>query len=223
MIILSILFKMTRDEVLQKIKYERPRIIYISGKTSTGKTTLSKDLKNFFGYSVIELGSIVSESVIKPFSADPVEVFITVYRDTEPKKYTSAFIKATRKAIVSQLKYSPVVVEGAIAKTRILKEIFSGELEDFMFIYLDPVEPRKYAERIQQRFVAGAVNNTTELPKSFWKLIDNRELEEFTKTKELTLNLLKSIDQYVALSMEESRERLKHFQENFSKINIIEV
>ena len=112
------------DEILQKIKENKPKIIYISGKTSTGKSTFSNNIRDFFGYHIVDLGSIVFKSVIEPFSVAPSESFITTYRDTEPREHVSAFISATKNAINSQLKSSPVVIEGAIAKSRILKEIF---------------------------------------------------------------------------------------------------
>ena len=214
---------MTADEILEIIKNKKPKLVYISGKTSTGKSTFSKNLKNLYGYSVVDLGEVVFKSVIEVFSSDPAETFITVYRDTEPKEYVDTFIKATRDAILSKLNFSPVVVEGAIAKSRIINEIFSGELKNFMFIYFHPVNHDKYAQRIKQRFIDGAENNTTDLPKLFWFFIDQSDLEKFIKTKILSKELNGAIDQYADISMEESKERLKHFQKNFSEINIIEI
>src|SRR3989344_2585894 len=198
---------MTADEILEIIKNKKPKLVYISGKTSTGKSTFSKNLRDLYGYSIIDLA----------------EIFITVYRDTEPKEYVDTFIKATKDAILSKLNFSPVVVEGAIAKSRIINEIFSGELKNFMFIYFHPVNHDKYAQRIKQRFIDGAENNTTDLPKLFWFFIDQSDLEKFIKTKILSKELNGAIDQYADISMEESKERLKHFQKNFSEINIIEI
>ena len=214
---------MTADEILEIIKNKKPKLVYISGKTSTGKSTFSKNLKDLYGYSIVDLGEVVFKSVIEVFSSDPSETFITVYRDTEPKEYVDTFIKATRDAILSKLNFSPVVVEGAIAKSRIINEIFSGELENFMFIYFHPLNHDKYAQRIKQRFIDGAENNTTDLPKLFWFFIDQSDLEKFIKTKILSKELNGAIDQYADISMEESKERLKHFQKNFSEINIIEI
>jgi len=214
---------MTTDEILEIIKNKKPKLVYISGKTSTGKSTFSKNLRDLYGYSIIDLGEIVFKSVIEPFSADPAEAFITAYRDTEPKEYVNAFIRATKDAILSKLDFSPVVVEGAIAKSRILKEIFSGEIGDFMFIYFHPINHDKYAQRIKQRFMNGAENNTTDLPKLFWFFIDQSDLEKFIKTKIFSKELNEAINRYASISMEESKERLKHFQKNFAEINIIEI
>src|SRR3989344_659272 len=183
---------MTADEILEIIKNKKPKLVYISGKTSTGKSTFSKNLKNLYGYSVVDLGEVVFKSVIEVFSSDPSETFITVYRDTEPKEYVDTFIKATRDAILSKLNFSPVNHD-------------------------------KYAQRIKQRFIDGAENNTTDLPKLFWFFIDQSDLEKFIKTKILSKELNGAIDQYADISMEESKERLKHFQKNFSEINIIEI
>lgn len=214
---------MSLDEILKIIKNKKPKLIYISGKTSTGKSTFSKNLRDQCGYSIVDLGELVFKSVIKPLSADPAEAFITVYRDTKPKEYVNTFIKATKDSILSKLDFSPVVVEGAIAKSRILKKIFSGEIGNFMFIYFHPINLDKYAQRIKQRFIDGAENNTTDLPKLFWSFIDQSDLEKFIKTKILSKELNEAINCYASISMEESKERLKHFQKNFSEINIIEI
>lgn len=214
---------MNEYEILEIIKNKKPKLIYISGKTSTGKSTFSKKLKDLYDYSVVDLGEVVFKSVIEKFSSDPVETFITVYRDTEPKEYVNTFIKATKNEILSKLNFSPVVVEGAIAKSRIINQIFSGELKNFMFIYFHPINHDKYAQRIKQRFISGAENNTTDLPKLFWFFIDQIDLEQFIKTKILSKGLNEAIDQYTNISMEESNERLKHFQKKFSNINIIEI
>jgi len=214
---------MTKDEILQKIKKEKPKLIYISGKTSTGKTTFSNKLQDFYKYSVIDLGSIVFKSIVKQYFVDPTEAFITVYRDTKPKKHVSTFIRVVKNVTLSQLKYSSVVVEGAIAKARIIKEIFIGKLGDFMFIYFHPIDHKKYTKRIQRRFMEGAINGTTNLPKSFWTFVTQVDLEQFIKTNKLTKNLKKSIDQYVTFSMKESEERLQHFQKHFSKIYVVEI
>lgn len=210
-------------DILKKIKEDEPRIIYVSGKSCTGKSTFSRKIKDFLGYSIVDLGSIVFKSVIEPFSVDPSEAFITIYRDQEPKEQVSAFIEAVKSSIESELKSSPVIVEGAIAKSRILEEIFSDELKNFMFIYLHPTNHSLYANRIKQRFVNGATKNTTELPKDFWKLVNKNDFEEFIRSNTLNMGMQETINQYATLSMKESRERLRQFQKNFSGINVVEI
>ena len=49
------------------------------------------------------------------------------------------------------------------------------------------------------------------------------DLEKFIKTKILSKELNEAINRYASISMEESKERLKHFQKNFAEINIIEI
>jgi guanylate kinase len=126
---------MTKDALLEKIKRENPRLVYLSGKTSTGKSTLANELRDMYGYSKIELDDIVFSAVIEPFNVEiPTNAFRTVYRDTEPKEQVEAFIEASKKEIKEILKLAPIVVEGSIAKTRVLKEVFSGNLQDFILI-----------------------------------------------------------------------------------------
>jgi shikimate kinase len=43
------------DEVYQDIAKQKPPIIYVSGKTSTGKSIFGRKLSDQLGYQVIEL------------------------------------------------------------------------------------------------------------------------------------------------------------------------
>jgi hypothetical protein len=213
---------MTIDEIRNEILEQKPGIVYLSGKTCTGKTTFARELQNY-GYKLIELDPVVAASVVPFYKNDPSAAFIPAYRDEGPAEHVEAFIEAARKEIQEKNKLGPLVIEGAIAKSRILKEIFSGKLEEFFFVYFQPVHLAPYMERLQSRFVAGAANNTSGLPKYFWSLVQQADLDEFLSTGNLNEGLRNTIREYAQSSMAESSERLLHLQESFSNIKIVGV
>lgn len=214
---------MTKETALEQIKTNASRLIYLCGKTSTGKTTLAKQIVDDFGYSLIELDDIIMHSVIAPLGIkNASDAFGAAYRGLGSPEYTVTFIAATKCAIADAVTASPVIVEGSIAKASIIKEIFSGDLTDFVFLYLHPTDAEAYRARIRKRFIGGARNGTSGLPKPFWSLIDPKDLETFISTGELNTPLEECIRHYADLSIAESRERLAEFQKEFPNITIIE-
>jgi guanylate kinase len=209
-------------EITRKIQKQRPRVVYLSGKTCTGKTTLASKLQQY-EYSIIELDSIVTKSVIIPFDSNPGDGFISAYRDIGPKKLTQAFINAAKKEILKQSKSSPVIIEGAIGAPRILQEVFSDHLNNFWFIYLHPVSVHIYSKRIQERFIAGAATGTSRLPKHFWEMINQNDLNHFLSTGELNTEINIAIEKYAKQSILESKKRLELFQKEFRDIYVIEI
>lgn len=213
---------MDESQLTQKISEQKPRLIYVSGKTCTGKTTFANLLEQH-GYTKIELDKIVTDSVVIPFNLPPADAFLTAYRDDGPVEHTEAFISAARQDIAEKLRYSSLVIEGAIAKTRILKEIFKDGLEEFLFIYFHPVNIEVYMDRIRSRFIAGARNNTSGLPKHFWALVQDNDLAHFMDTNTLNEGIENSIKEYAGLSMQESVARLEHLKSEFPDICVVEI
>jgi guanylate kinase len=209
-------------EVENKIAEQRPRIVYLSGKTCTGKTTFAKKLQEL-GYSIIELDPVVMKSVVVPFGVRPGEGFLTAYRGIGSREQTQAFTDAAKKEIQEKIKSSPVVVEGAIATVHILKEVFADNLSNFRFVYLHPVNLEVYSARIRERFIAGAATGTSGLPKHFWEMIDKTVLEQFINTAKLNEGIEKAIMAYASLSIAESLERLNQFKNEFSDIQVVEI
>jgi hypothetical protein len=212
---------MKAHEALRRIAEERPRVVYLSGKTCTGKTTLAQKLGQE-GYSIIELDPIVKESVAIPFGLPDGDAFIAAYRDQGPAGSADAFAHAARAAIEASLKASPVVVEGAIASSRVLKAVMSGPLSDFSFIYLHPVDQAAYAERIRARLVAAGGTGSAGLPNGFWRIAPSQAVKEFKETGIMPPELEKAIGRYVQASIEESEKRLADFQGAFPKILVVE-
>ncbi len=205
-----------KEEALEKrIVDQKPRIVYLSGKTCTGKTTFADFLAQH-GYVKIELDKIVTESVVLPFNLIPGDAFVNAYRDEGPSEHADAFIRAAREEIAQAASESPVVIEGAVAKVRILKEIFGEGTKDFAFVYFHPVHLEIYSGRIRSRFLAGAHDGTSGLPKDFWAIVDPHDLALYKETCVLNQGIEKAILAYAQRSMRESKERLKHLKSGFT-------
>ncbi len=61
---------MKKEEILAEIENQKTRIVYVSGKTCTGKTTFANEV-HALGYVGIELDKIVTTAVIEPFNIQP--------------------------------------------------------------------------------------------------------------------------------------------------------
>jgi hypothetical protein len=213
---------MTTDSIVERVRQYQPRLIYLSGKTCTGKTTFANYLEQY-GYKKVELDKIVTESVVIPFNVAPGDGFRTAYRGLGPAEQTNAFVVAAKQEILNAVQESALVVEGAIADPQILKRVFSGELTDFVFVYFHPVHAEIYEERILSRFVDGAKTGNAGLPKNFWELVQDANLEEFRVTGNVSPGIHAAIKAYAANSMEESKSRLESFQASIPDIAIVEL
>lgn len=213
---------MNNTETVEFIKSNHPRLVYLSGKTCTGKTTFA-DLLCKFDYEKIELDAIVVESVVKKFGVQSGDGFRTAYRGLGPVEQTDSFINAAKAEIQSKLQASSLVVEGAIADPEILRKLFSDDLSDFVFIYFHPVDAEAYGKRILQRFTQFAKVGTAGLPKDFWEMVQKADFDEFIATDIVNQSILQAIKAYVDKSMKESVTRLEGFRALFAEIEVVEV
>lgn len=213
---------MTSESILKNVQFQKPSLIYLSGKTCTGKSTLAHHLE-CYGYKKIELDKVVMRSVVVPFNVATGDGFRTAYRGDGPIEQTQAFVEAARLEIMEGFLSSPLVIEGAIADSRILSEIFSGDFKDFFFIYLHPVHTLVYQERILSRFVAGAATGNAGLPKDFWSLLPDFNLDQFKDTSSVTPAITDAVRTFAQKSMAESQLRLKNFKLTFPDIAVVEI
>lgn len=215
---------MNIDQVYTIVKEDKPQILYISGKTSTGKSTLAKKLSQDFGYQIIELDEIVYSAVVKPINLlRPEEAFLEVYRHRNKLDWIKLFLNATNDLIAKYLGASqPIIIEGAIANPITLNELFSN-YKQLTFVYIHPKDIDKYIANLTNRFIATNQKDLAGLPHAFWKLIDPLEFEQFCDTRELTQNIQNSIKQYATSSQKESLERLESFKSYFSNIVLVEI
>lgn len=210
------------EEAFETISLKKPKLVYISGKTSTGKSTFARKLKDGLRYSIIELESALLD-VISEQGFDEQLTFQKVL--TEPGDFVekNLFLKATDKLINEALaKDSHIVVEGAVANVETLARILSP-VPHFHFIYFHPKTIEPYVRNLTKRFMVSNENSNASLPLKFWELIDKNEFSKFCRTKKLTPELKKAINTYAYVSQSESTKRLELFRKNFSKITVVEV
>lgn len=189
----------------------KPRLIFLTGKSSTGKTTLSNKLKNE-GYEIIELDLIV-RSLGKKYnvgsSPDYDEAF-KLYKGKVSKKMTNDFIKIVRKMINSK-KDKPFVIEGAISDPSLIKKIFTKELSIFTFIYLNIKDHKKHRGRLMKRLVTDINENKKTLP--FWSELPS----DFSLNNKKHLSLITKISKK---EKKKSNERMEMFLKTFKPLII---
>jgi hypothetical protein len=215
---------MTTDEIYDSVKNNKPKIIYVSGKTSTGKSTFTRRLTQDFGYKIIELDQMVLYAVIKPLKLpNDGSVFVEVYRNRDKRVWIQLFVQVTRDLIKSYLDNKElVIIEGALANPITLQEILA-EYPELTFIYFHPKALDTYIRNLTTRFMSTNKQDRAGLPTGFWSMIDPDEFELFCKTREVTEKLNDSIKKYALLSQEESDKRLESFKSHFANIVIVEV
>lgn len=213
---------MTIDEIYQGIAQQISPVIYLSGKTSTGKSTFGRKLRDELGYQVIELEAILLE-IVKKNELDEQATFHKVLYDAGEFEAKTLFFEATDRIIKDAIANSrPVVVEGAVANIETLQRILQPAPK-LLFLYFHPTSIEVYIRNLTKRFMESNEESYGGLPLKFWQLIDNAEFKTFCKTRKLTENLKASIKEYVLSSQKESLIRLEGFRRKFENIIMIEI
>jgi len=214
---------MTFRELVNELVKDKATLIYISGKTSTGKTTLANRLQSELGYSLVSFDTLVCKSVVDKFNVTDIpHAYVVAYRDGEPAEWRESFILSAKNEIDSQMG-NGIILEGAIANPLTLQKIVSEHLSEFAFIYIHPFSIELYASRIKERFVAGAANNTSGLPKDFWPLLPEDALETFKNTNLVTPVIEKVIHEFALKSQSESAGRLEDMKSYFPSIKVVDL
>lgn len=214
---------MNISQATEHIGSTKPQVVYISGKTSTGKSTLSRALKEQYDYTIIELDEVVLESVIKRYSVqDRGYAFIEVYRNNDRQEWIDSFISAAREIISNSIQQGHrVVLEGAVSSTATLQRLLEGlAVETY---YLHPVTLENYTRNLSSRFVTANAHGGASLPKGFWQLIDDDEFATFNKTRSITPRIQESILEYARSSQAESLERLNNLKISFDNVHVVTV
>jgi adenylate kinase family enzyme len=208
------------EPAYEEIEKNHPKLIYLSGKTSTGKTTLANSLQDKYKVAVIELDQIIHD--IKAQRA--IDKFIAIYRHRDEVELIELFVDRVKQEINKALRnHTLVVFEGAIANSETLYEIVQEWLDDFLFIYLEPTDLEQYRARLLSRFMLATHNDRSGLPSGLWEGFRSEELEEFFSSRQITPELNNVITAYAKESMQESQARLKMFQSAFKDILVLEV
>jgi adenylate kinase family enzyme len=215
---------MTFDEASDHLAATRPSLIYISGKTCTGKTTLAKNLMERFGYRHVELDKIVQRVLVKSAPLDEDQrIFIEVYRQRTSPDLINRFVEAAATAINYHLSSGErVIFDGAIAHPETLMQLL-GELPPVTFVYLHPVNIDRYSRNLIGRLAHATPTHSNGLPARFWDYIDTSEFQNYCESRELTPKLNENIRNYAIASAAESKERLNSFKKVIRPIMLIEI
>jgi adenylate kinase family enzyme len=210
------------NEIYQDIARQKPPVIYISGKTSTGKSTFGRKLHDDLNYHVIELEAVLLK-IVKEQGFDEQATFRRVLYDAGEFEEKNLFFEATDRIIASALTMGkPVVIEGAVANVGTLQRILQPA-KDLLFLYFHPSDIAVYVRNLTQRFMQSSENSYGGLPLKFWQLVDDRAFKTFCKTRQINQSIENSIHRYAVVSQQESLERLDIFQQKFKDIVVVEI
>jgi adenylate kinase family enzyme len=215
---------MIADEAFKYIEIEHPRLVHVTGKTSTGKTTFANRLKNELGYDVIELDRLATEAVIKPLRlTGRGHIMFELYKQRNELKWIGLLVAAARQKIQRNMDENrPAVLDGAVSNLATLQEIlipFPGA----EILYFHPVTLETYKQFLTKRFMQTAADYQAGLPITFWKLVDSSEFRKFCHDRVLTPELAKAIETYAIASQHESEIRLDKFRKHFKNIKVIDI
>jgi adenylate kinase family enzyme len=213
---------MTVNELFAAIAQQKPPVIYISGKTSTGKSTFGRRLRDELGYQVIELEAVLMK-VIREHGLDEQSTFRAVMYDAADSPPKGHFIAATDNLISEALAEGKLLaIEGAVANADTLKRILEPA-HGLRFVYFHPTDIEVYIRNLTSRFMQSGEDSYGGLPLKFWRLIDDTEFKTFCQTRELTAGLRHAIREYAAASQKESLSRLEEFRRSFDGITLVEI
>lgn len=213
---------MTVDDIGRVLAETKPAVVYIGGKTSTGKSTFGRMLRDSLGYQVIELEAVLLD-IVNREGFDEKATFHKVFAENEESEQKTLFIDAVDKIISDSVKSShPLVIEGAIANSDTLARVL-GWASDLYFIYFHPTDINLYVRNLTKRFMLSNKESESDLPSKFWSLVDDEEFDMFCQTRELTNSLKQSIRQYALISQAESLTRLDEYKQRFENIIVVEV
>lgn len=213
---------MTVAEIYQTISTQKPPIIYLSGKTSTGKSTFARRLRDELGYKIIELEAVLL-SMVKEQHLDEQSTFRTVMHGTEESPEKTNYLQITSALINEALKNNePVVIEGAIANVETLQRVLQPATP-LLFLYFHPDDMTTYVRNLTNRFMEADENSYGGLSMNFWKGIDADEFKTFCKTRKLTPVLEAAIRDYALNSQKSSTSRLEESRRLFGDIMVVDI
>jgi len=217
---------MNSEDAFRFVAKTKPSLLYITGKTCTGKTTFARRLAELHDYQVIVLDDIVRQAVVRPLGlqAQEPEVYVSVYRTTERPEWIDRFVNEVRKQIAACFEHQqPVLIEGALANTDTIQRIFAG-YPTAQVLYFHPAAiDSRYIQNLTERFKGSSADDPNGLPLGFWEHIARDDFDQFYRDGIVTDTLQESIAAYAQESAEASSKRLAMFQQHLSNIQVVEI
>lgn len=178
------IIKESFDNGVNILKVIRPKLIFLTGKSGTGKSYLSGKLEKV-GYIQLELDLIVRRlgKKLNIGEAPNYNTAFQVYKGKGPTNFKKEFVTEIHK-FFEKNEGKPIIVDGAISDPLMIKKVFSKKYKVFTFVYLFPNSVNKYAERIMKRFIKDVTIGKKTLP--FWSEVPKEfDRKEALKTKKL--------------------------------------
>lgn len=217
---------MNIKEAAELVAATKPSLLYISGKTCTGKTTFAREIAERFGYVIITLDEIVLDAVIRPLGLEAKEgdVFVDVYRTAETPDLVNRFVAETRKRIAAyQAEHTPILIEGAVANPDVLNQVLA-DIPDARALYFHPkATDSTYLRNLESRFRGTSLEFRNGLPNGFWKYIDMDEFAQFCKDGIITPSLREGIRNYCDDSTAASGKRLAILKQHLKRLDVVEI
>ena len=204
------------EAVKNLLDQNNPRLIFIIGKTCTGKSTFAKSLDEQ-NYKHLELDYIVLESVIKKFKLSDRDKAFSVYKGIANSDWQNSFETAVRSLIEEELKKSKIIVDAAFADPSVLKRVIPSEDEsNFALIYFHPFDVHFYYQGILNRFMIDVKTKSRSFP--IWDRVTEEILDDFKIHGEKGTKLLSFVRKYGDESVKKSVERFEIFEKVFPEI-----
>lgn len=200
----------------------RPGVIYLSGKTSTGKSTFARELSDKLQYEVIELDEIVMSEVASKNSAiKETAIFTEVYKNRHRIDWIDQVANSV-KAKMAELESKGVssIVDGAIANPDTIKQVLGDKC---IVVYMHPQDLDVYARNLTARFMTATTQSRAGLPAGFWSKIPKNEFDTFLDSEYVSDGIKDAIMEYAKESCAESFERLKLFKVHFNNIIVVHI
>ena len=209
-----------KNKLIEYLKFSKPKIILLSGRTCTGKTTMTKELSSELKMEILNLDDFINENVINtlnlPTTINNSVIFTKIYSNEDDNIYHQTFINALKNFLLKNDK--PTIIDGSIHNPKIIS-LFENNFE---IIFLHPVDLKSYTDRVVKRFELGVCNGTSGLTERFWDYINQKQIDEYCATKNMTEEIIKSIKSFSIEIQQKSLERINKIA-SFSKINVLEV
>jgi 2-phosphoglycerate kinase len=209
-----------KNELIEYLKLSKPKIILLSGRTCTGKTTMAKELSSELKMEILNLDDFINENVIKKFdlptNINNSVIYTKIYSNEDDNIYHQAFIEAFKNFLLENDR--PTIIDGSIHNPKIIS-LFEN---DFEIIFLHPVDLKSYANRVIKRFEQGVCNGTSGLTERFWDYVSQKQIDDYCVTKNMTKEIVESIKNFSIEIQKKSLERINKIA-SFSKINVLEI
>jgi dephospho-CoA kinase len=207
--------KISFDDAIKNLICIKPKIIFLTGKSGTGKSFFSSKLKQHF--LPLEVDLIVRKLAKKyniGFGPDYNEAF-KVYKKKSPLFFENEFIKEIHK-FINKNNNKSIIIDAAISNSELIKKIFSGKYKIFTFVFLYPNSVDRYSNRIMKRYIKDVITKKKTLP--FWSEVP-KEIEKASLKSKKVKTFIKDM---AKKQKKKSDERYKYFLSNkFSIYTVI--